>query len=84
MKIVRVFTLFSSPRCSLCDPVREVLEDAVTSSKGSLKLEVVDISEKANAKWFFLYRNDIPVVHLDGVEIARHRLSQDDVERFID
>ena len=73
----RVLTLFSSPTCSLCVPVKEVIAEAVTASGGALELRVVDISARENSAAFRLYKHDIPVVLLDGVEIARHRLTRD-------
>jgi hypothetical protein len=36
-----------------------------------------DISRPENKEWFDLYCNDIPVVHINGVELARHRLRED-------
>lgn len=78
-----MLTLFSSPRCSLCEPVKEVLLEAVESSNGSLSLSIVDITQKENKKWFFQYQFDIPVVHLDGIEIARHRLSKHDLANVL-
>ncbi len=80
MTTKRVLTLFSSPVCSLCVPVKEVLADAVAASGGRLELRVVDISRKENREAFLRYRDDIPVVLLEGVEVARHRLSREQLE----
>ena len=77
-------TLFSSPRCTLCEPVKELLIEAVERSSGRLALTVVDISRKENSEHFFRYCHDIPVVHLDGKEIARHTLTQDVLEKALE
>lgn len=42
-------------------------------------LDVVDITEPSNKKWFDLYRYEIPVLHYEGREIMRHRI---DLERL--
>ncbi len=39
-------------------------------------IESVNISEPENAEWLTVYRNDIPVVHLNGKEIFRHRVEE--------
>lgn len=76
----RVVRLFSSPTCTLCEPVKELLVAAVEQHRLSARpvhLEVVDISRRENIAFHRQYRFDIPVVTLDGVEIARHRLTQE-------
>ena len=74
--------LFSSPQCSLCIPVKQLLVRA-TQQRPGLKLEVVDITLPENAAWQRRYRFHIPVVHLDGAEIARHRLSEAELEEAL-
>lgn len=36
----------------------------------------VNIHDPANAEFFELYQNDIPVVAVNGQEIARHKLEE--------
>ncbi len=67
-------TFFTKPDCSLCDGALYVVERV--RSKIPFELETVDISAAGNEKWFELYHNDIPVVHLDGVEIFRHHVDE--------
>ena len=40
------------------------------------ELECVDISAPGNEKWHEKYRNDIPIVHLNGEEVFRHRVDE--------
>lgn len=40
------------------------------------EVERVDISAAGNERWYGLYCNDIPVVHIDGKEAFRHRVSE--------
>jgi glutaredoxin len=57
-------TIYSKPGCHLCDRAKEVIE------RCRVEFEVVDItgSKELEAR----YGSDIPVILLDGKEIARH------------
>ncbi len=83
---MRTLRLFSSPTCSLCAPVKELLVAAVEEQRASstpLQLEVVDVSQRDTPErvaWHKQYRYDIPVVTLDNVEIARHRLTKEQLD----
>jgi glutaredoxin len=61
-------TIYSKPDCHLCDLAKEVIERC--RSKADFTLEMIDVSQ--NPELFERYRNDIPVILLDGKEIARH------------
>lgn len=65
---VRQITIYSKPDCHLCDVAKEVVERC--RKNVDFALEVVDISQ--NPELLERYRNDIPVILLDGKEIARH------------
>jgi glutaredoxin len=60
--------IYSKPDCHLCDLAKEVV--ARCRRKADFAWEVVDISQ--NPELLERYRNDIPVILLDGKEIARH------------
>jgi len=61
-------TIYSKPDCHLCDRAKDVVERC--RSKADFTVEVIDISQ--DPELFERYRNDIPVILLDGREIARH------------
>ena len=63
-----LITIYSKPDCHLCDRAKEVIERCRT--KVEFTVEVVDISQ--NPELFQRYCDDIPVILLDGNEIARH------------
>jgi len=67
-------TFFTQPECSLCDAAWFVVEK-VSRALG-VPVEVVDISQPDAADWHARYREHIPVVHLDGEEIFRHRVDE--------
>lgn len=63
-------TLYSKPDCCLCEDAKRAIYEF--SKECELQLTVVDIG--TDAALFEKYRNDIPVLLLDGVEIARHHI----------
>lgn len=63
-----LITIYSKPDCHLCDRAKEVIEHC--RAKVEFAIEVVDISQ--NPELLQRYRDDIPVILLDGNEIARH------------
>jgi glutaredoxin len=64
----RKITIYSKPDCHLCDLAKDVIERC--REKIDFSLQVVDISQ--DPELFQQYQNDIPVILLDGKEIARH------------
>ena len=63
-----LITIYSKPDCHLCELAKEVIERC--RQKVDFAVEIVDISQ--NPELLERYRDDIPVVLLDGHEIARH------------
>ena len=61
-------TLYTKPGCHLCEHAKGVL--ARCRDRVNFNLEEVDISQ--NPELTGRYGNDIPVILLDGEEIARH------------
>jgi zinc finger CCHC domain-containing protein 8 len=67
-------TLFTRPHCHLCHAVHYVI--ARVAADTPLQLEVIDIDAPGQEHWRTLYTHDIPVVHIDGREHARHHLDE--------
>jgi len=63
-----VVIIYSRPGCHLCERAKEVLGRA--RLRAQFSVEEVDISQDANL--LARYGQEIPVILLDGVEIARH------------
>jgi glutaredoxin len=61
-------TLYTKPGCHLCDRAKEVIERC--RQQVNVEFASVDITGQANL--LARYGQDIPVILLDGVEIARH------------
>ncbi|NWI17801.1 YD286 protein, partial [Crypturellus soui] len=61
--------------CPLCDEAKEVLEPY----KKRFILQEVDISLPENSSWYEKYKYDIPVFHLNGKFLMKHRV---DIKMF--
>ena len=70
-------TLFTHDACSLCD---EALE-AIAHLNSRFVLETVDILHPDNKSWKREYRYDIPVFHLEGEFLMKHRADVELLER---
>ncbi len=71
-----VVTLFTKEECTLCDKVKDVLEQVRAERPHALYS--VDIADPRNEPWWDKYKYDIPVLHVGGRFWIKHRLSIDD------
>lgn len=74
-------TFFTKPDCTLCRSAWYVIQRVRIHIRFDLKS--VDITAPGNEQWFDLYHEHIPVVHLDGLEIFRHRVDERILERHL-
>ena len=68
-----IITLYGKPNCHLCEQALEVIQAA--RQEYSFELLVRNILE--NYEDFERYKQDIPVILLNDVELARHRLTEE-------
>ena len=67
--------LVGKPGCHLC----EVMRDVVAPVAAEMGLTLVERDVRSDPELDELYRNDIPVLLLGGREVARHRVSPEDL-----
>ena len=67
--------LLGKPDCHLCHVMEDVIRP-VLAARG-IALDVRDV--RADPELLRRYRNDIPVLLVDGVEVARHRITADEL-----
>jgi hypothetical protein len=72
-------TLYTKPGCHLCEAVEQV----ITQVARRRPLDVVLRNILDDPADFERYQHEIPVVLLDGVEIARYRLTAGELEAAI-
>jgi hypothetical protein len=75
MKLARV-TLYTKPECGLCEDVHDVIKHV--ARRRAFELEVRNILERFED--YERYKHDIPVVLVEGKEIARHRMTEEQFE----
>ncbi len=64
--------LYTKPGCHLCDDMRDLVR-AVLRDSGVVVAErniALDLDE------YDRYKHDIPVLMIDGLEVARHRITE--------
>lgn len=66
----RDVTLYSRPKCKLCDEARAAIEPILREFGGAFR--EVNIDEDKELKE--LYTNDVPVIFLGAKEFARHNV----------
>ena len=71
--------LYSKPGCHLCEEMKS--EIASANCAGVYELQEINI--ESDAELFARYRNDIPVLSIDGVEAFKHRLSSADFRDYL-
>jgi hypothetical protein len=72
-------TLYTKPGCHLCEAVEQVIAQVARRRPLGVVLRNI-LDDPAD---FERYQYEIPVVLLDGVEIARYRLTAEELEAAI-
>ena len=65
-------TIYTQPGCHLCEEAEEVIEAVRTRRRFDLERKNI-LDDPAD---YERYKHDIPVILLNGREIARHHLSE--------
>ena len=68
-------TLFTRPGCHLCDDLKKTLQQI--RRRHAFELTEVDISRDPSLGR--RYGQDIPVLLIDGIEAARHRIDEAEI-----
>eukprot|EP01062_Namystynia_karyoxenos_P071037 TRINITY_DN66439_c0_g1_i1.p2 TRINITY_DN66439_c0_g1~~TRINITY_DN66439_c0_g1_i1.p2 ORF type:complete len:129 (+),score=38.77 TRINITY_DN66439_c0_g1_i1:91-477(+) len=80
---VPAVTLFTRPRCSLCDEAALALAAAAEGQGLRYHLEQVDITAPGREAAYAKYKWDVPVFFLDGAYWAKHRLEAEEAARAL-
>jgi len=67
-----VLTLLGKPDCHLC----HVMANVARRATAGLQATIVERDVREDPSLHERYRNDIPVLLLDGDEVARHRVTE--------
>ena len=75
-----VVTLYTKPGCGLCEEAEEVIE-AVRARR---PFELVKRNILDDLADYEQYKHDIPVILVDGREVARHHLDEATIDVALD
>jgi glutaredoxin len=71
--------IYSRPGCHLCEEAKQ----QIISAKCESLIRLQEINIESDESLLQKYRNDIPVITVNGVEAFRHRLTASEFSRFI-
>ncbi|KAM9842455.1 glutaredoxin-like protein C5orf63 homolog [Aulostomus maculatus] len=74
-----VLTLFTKDACPLCNEAKDALEPF----KHRFILQQVNIERPENRVWYDRYKWDIPVFHLNGHFVVKHRVDLDLLDKLL-
>jgi glutaredoxin len=78
-EIRMLVTLYAKAGCCLCDDARALLEDLA----GEREFELSEVDIRGDAELFERYRYRIPVITVDGREVAEGRVDGVDLEAAV-
>ena len=76
---MRKVIIYSRPGCHLCAVAKSVIEQSDCAGKYTLDEVNIETDENLLSR----YKNDIPIIMIDGVEAFRHRVSAEEFEKAI-
>ena len=76
-------TIYSKPGCHLCDEMKAVIHRVIAgrSNRARVVLDDVDISD--DPELLELYGIEIPVLLIDGLKVAKYRVSEEQLTRML-
>jgi glutaredoxin len=70
--------LYTRPGCHLCEEAKRAIEQAGCEEA----YDLTEINIESSEQLLDEYRNDIPIIVIDGVEAFRHRLNSAEFRRI--
>lgn len=75
--------IYGKPECHLCDDARTILEDLAADPDTFPPFDLDEVDIRRDATIFERYRWRIPVVTIDGAEVAEGRIDRAGEEAII-
>jgi len=73
-------TLFTRPRCHLCDVMKEALGRAASG----LDVRISETNVGTDSELERRYGNDVPVLLVNGVKAFEHRATEEELRRRLE
>jgi hypothetical protein len=67
---MKTVTLYTKPGCHLCEAVEQVISQV----RRGVPFQFISRNIEEDHALFERFKHDIPVVEVEGAEVARHRL----------
>lgn len=77
MKPKATVTIYSRPTCHLCEVAKSAMQAANCADAYTLE----EINIETDPDLLQRYKNDIPVVAINGIEAFRHRVNPEEFRR---
>src|SRR5437867_10336187 len=74
-------TIYTRPGCHLCDDMKATIKRVAQALPEPLTLEEIDISSDPDLEQ--CYGEQIPILLLGGKKIAKYRIAEGDLARFL-
>ena len=74
-------TLYTRRNCELCDKAKSSIRAAASLHRLPIRLQVVDVDGDPALR--ARYTDDVPVIHVDGVEAFRHRVTPEEFTAYV-
>jgi len=71
--------IYSRPGCHLCEEAKEAIRNANCEQAYGFK----EVNIESDPELLRRYKDDIPVITFDGVEVFRHRVKSDQFARAL-
>jgi glutaredoxin len=74
-------TLYSRPGCHLCDEMKAIVQRVTQSAPHPITIEEIDISTDSDLEARFGL--EIPVLLIDGRKIAKYRVTEEALTKWL-
>jgi len=76
-----VLTVYSRPRCHLCDEMKAVIVDVLRATRTTAR--VVEINVETDPDLEGRFGLDVPVLLVNGKKIAKYRIAEEELRRIL-
>ena len=76
-------TIYSKPGCHLCDEMKAIVLRVIAGAGHSPAATIEEIDISGDGDLLERYGLEIPVLLVDGVKVAKFRVSEDQLRRMV-
>ena len=76
-------TIYSKPGCHLCDEMKAIVHRVIDPAAHTSAITIEEIDIARDPELLERYGLEIPVLLIDGVKVAKFRVSEDQLRRMV-